>query len=238
MYRVLIPTDFSANAFRALRYGSRLFEGLRCTFYILHAYTPEIRNSRFLAPGSFDANGSCPGRERATLGLHKALVQIRSESQQAEHHYKTLLSFNLLSEEIKQQAADLDIDLILMSATGASDRDTLFMGSNGVRLVQTITRFPILLLPPEFTGKNQLTAILTTNLQRVCLPSDLRALAKNLQFVFGGNAEQLRVLPNNTRGSLIRFLQQPVIERDDFDSKEPLLLLPEISPKPQALSFN
>ena len=36
MKNILIPTDFSDNAWNALKYGMELYHKTRCTFYIVH----------------------------------------------------------------------------------------------------------------------------------------------------------------------------------------------------------
>src|SRR5690606_15935768 len=39
MQNILVPTDFSENAFNALTYGLTFFKKTRCTFYLLHVDT-------------------------------------------------------------------------------------------------------------------------------------------------------------------------------------------------------
>ncbi len=41
MRKVVVPTDFSENAFNALKYACQLFKYTRSDFYILHAYADE-----------------------------------------------------------------------------------------------------------------------------------------------------------------------------------------------------
>src|SRR5690606_15932551 len=36
MKNILVPTDFSENAFNALKYGLELFQEQKCTIYLLH----------------------------------------------------------------------------------------------------------------------------------------------------------------------------------------------------------
>lgn len=44
MKRILLPTDFSDNAFNALSYAMQLFEKEKCEFTLLHTYTPVTYN--------------------------------------------------------------------------------------------------------------------------------------------------------------------------------------------------
>jgi len=49
MKHILIPTDFSSNAWNAIQYALKLFKNEECTFYLLNTYTPAIASSRFMA---------------------------------------------------------------------------------------------------------------------------------------------------------------------------------------------
>ena len=42
MKKILIPTDFSDNAYGALAYAAQLYAEEDCTFFLLHSYTPAI----------------------------------------------------------------------------------------------------------------------------------------------------------------------------------------------------
>lgn len=50
MKRILIPTDFSENAWNAISYAMQLFSNQTCEFFLLNTYTPVIPSSRFMAP--------------------------------------------------------------------------------------------------------------------------------------------------------------------------------------------
>lgn len=42
MIRVLIPTDFSENAFHAIRYGMELLKYQKCEFLIVNCYADDV----------------------------------------------------------------------------------------------------------------------------------------------------------------------------------------------------
>ncbi|HER39641.1 MAG TPA: universal stress protein, partial [Salinimicrobium catena] len=45
MRKIIIPTDFSENAFNALKFAAELFKYERSDFFILHAYADEVYNT-------------------------------------------------------------------------------------------------------------------------------------------------------------------------------------------------
>ena len=73
MQNILVPTDFSNDAYNALYFASKLFKNKACNFYLLNAYdesTPLI--SRNIDSGNVE---------------HKGLLeQLKDESYEELHH--------------------------------------------------------------------------------------------------------------------------------------------------------
>ena len=53
MKKIILPTDFSENAFNAICYAVQLFKEETCTFYLVNTYTPAIYQTEYLlqSPG-------------------------------------------------------------------------------------------------------------------------------------------------------------------------------------------
>ena len=49
MKRILLPTDFSENAFNAIVYAVQLFKDEKCTFFLLNTYTPAAYHTGMMA---------------------------------------------------------------------------------------------------------------------------------------------------------------------------------------------
>ncbi len=47
MKNILLPTDFSDNAYNALRYAAELYKEEDCTFFLLNTYTPPIQHAKY-----------------------------------------------------------------------------------------------------------------------------------------------------------------------------------------------
>lgn len=113
MKRILVPTDFSENAWNALCYGMSLFKEEACTFYLLNTYTPAISSSRFMAAsmeGGLLTNSAHQCSER---GLDTVLERARSVYDNPLHEFKTISSFSLLVDEVVTTISNLDIDLLV-----------------------------------------------------------------------------------------------------------------------------
>ena len=48
MKKILLPTDFSDNAWNAIEYALKLFKDEVCTFYLLNTYTPAVYNIEYV----------------------------------------------------------------------------------------------------------------------------------------------------------------------------------------------
>jgi len=53
MKKIILPTDFSYNAYNAISYAMNLLKDEEATFYLLNTYTPAIYQTEYLlhSPG-------------------------------------------------------------------------------------------------------------------------------------------------------------------------------------------
>ena len=53
MKKIILPTDFSHNAYNAIEYALQLFKDVESTFYLLHTYTPAVYQPEYMlgSPG-------------------------------------------------------------------------------------------------------------------------------------------------------------------------------------------
>lgn len=150
MKRILIPTDFSNNAWNAIRYAMRLFQHKEVDFFLLNTYTPVIPSSRFMAPMVNGVRMEDAVRSSSENGLTNTIQKIQEEFNNPKHHFETISSFNLLADEVKDVVDNYEIDLIVTGTKGASGMDEVFMGSNTVRIIKSTKKCPILAIPQHF----------------------------------------------------------------------------------------
>ena len=149
MKNILIPTDFSDNAWNATRYAIELFQNEECVFHLLNTYTPEIASSRFIAASLNGEIGN--GADFCSKnGLEKVLEQIRNTYNFPKHQFKTISSFCILVDEINEVVQNNKIDLIITGTKGVSGVEGVFMGSNTVRIIKSIKDCPVLAVPQNF----------------------------------------------------------------------------------------
>ncbi|SDQ24178.1 universal stress protein [Flagellimonas zhangzhouensis] len=176
MQKILIPTDFSENAWNAIDYAMQLFRNKRCTFYLLNTYTPVIPSSRFMAKMIDGVSIVDAVRETSERGLQKTVQRIKTKYGNPNHRFETISSFNLLVEEVKDVVETFGIHLVITGTKGASGVDEVFMGSNTVRIIKTTKKCPILAIPYHFEYVTPTEIAFATDFNRFYTTSELEPL--------------------------------------------------------------
>ncbi len=176
MQKILIPTDFSTNAWNAIDYAMQLFRNTECTFYLLNTYTPVIPSSRFMAKMIDGVRIVDAVRDTSESGLRKTVSQIKAKYKNPKHTFETISSFNLLVEEVKDMVDCLGINLVVTGTKGASGIDEIFMGSNTVRIIKNVKKCPVLAIPQHFDYTTPTEIAFATDFNRFYTISELTPL--------------------------------------------------------------
>ncbi len=172
MLKILLPTDFSFNAWNAISYAVQLFKDQECKFYILHTYTPAFYRMDYLIGGpSFSAIPDV-GVDLSVEGLEKTLVDIQDQFPNPKHNYETVSAFNLLTDEVNDISRVKDIDLIVMGTQGATGAKEIFLGTNTVYVIRK-ARIPVLVIPHKFQFKE---------VKKILFPTDFWSKYKEDEF--------------------------------------------------------
>jgi len=175
MKNILIPTDFSKNAWNATKYALSLFADEECTFHLLNTYTPSIPYSRFMATTSNIGLEDSIIRS-SEKGLKKTLSLIKVAYKNPKHTFKTISSFRLLVDEVKELVEHKNIDLVVTGTKGASGLEEVFMGSNTVRILRTVHDCPVLAIPEHFYFETPSEIAFATDFNRFYTVSELQPL--------------------------------------------------------------
>src|SRR5690606_6559757 len=147
MKKILLPTDFSENAFNAIKYAVQLFQKEECIFYLLNTYTPVLYDSDYIlhSPASSLSLDELY-KLNSEKGLEKVRALITEQFPNALHQYELISSFSLLNEEIKEQVSSRNIDLIVMGTQGATGAVQILFGTHTVHAMRRAT-CPLLAIP-------------------------------------------------------------------------------------------
>ncbi len=146
--KILLPTDFSKNAYHAIQYAQQLYKDDHCYFYLLNVFsaTSNIFDSLLnMEPGS-------ELYETAKLYSENGLAKVydmitMSEFDNPKHRFETISMFNNTIEAIKYVVEKKDIELIIMGTKGETDADESFFGSIAVYVMEKVRNCPVIVVP-------------------------------------------------------------------------------------------
>lgn len=149
MKNILIPTDFSDNAYRAIVYAINLYKGEACTIHLLHTYTPAIYQSEYLlhSPGQLGLGDIY--RTESDTRLDELKEKLISKYENPNHEFVTHSAFSILMEAIDELVESKGIDLIVMGTQGATGAKEIFLGSSTVHTIKR-AKCPVLAVPFNF----------------------------------------------------------------------------------------
>lgn len=153
MKRILLPTDFSNNAWNAISYAAQLFKDEPCTFYLLHTYTPIIYHTEFVMLNPNDLEISHIVRETAEKSMEDTRQKLINTYPNKNHEVETIVSFNTLVNEIKDQMDKLSINYIVMGTKGATGATEILFGTNTVHVLNHI-KCPLIAVSEKYKAES------------------------------------------------------------------------------------
>ncbi|WP_291968063.1 universal stress protein [Maribacter sp.] len=163
MKNILIPTDFSDNAWNAILYGITFFKKTQCTFHIVHINAINTNSSGeaalYVSPDILEETILAEPKEK----LQHLLKRIEKLPLNAKHNFKVQAIYGFLINELKTLVINKKIDLIIMGTKGATGLKSVSIGSNTGNV---ITKVPcnVMAVPENACYEN---------IQEIGFPSDL-----------------------------------------------------------------
>tara|TARA_R110002050_G_scaffold300276_1_gene468439 strand:- start:7285 stop:8124 length:840 start_codon:yes stop_codon:yes gene_type:complete len=131
MKNILIPTDFSENAWNAIEYALRFFSKSTCNFYILHVNTSDVSTYHEDIPVFDDNTVSSVLKSSSKKRLQQTIKRIHKRAHlNSEHKFYPIMDNNYIINSIRKQVVEKKIDFIVMGTRGASGFNKLAIGSN------------------------------------------------------------------------------------------------------------
>lgn len=139
--KILVPTDFSENAFLAARYAAEIAKKHQYSLHVIHFYTA--------ISSGFEENELETERDQSPI--LKADITIKEWVQKLQVLYPNILiSYHndrgLLDEALPKEAKKKDYVAIAMGTTGASANKNIFWGSN-TALIVAKSPIPVIVIP-------------------------------------------------------------------------------------------
>ena len=146
--KILLPTDFSKNAWHAITYAIELYKNTFCDFYILNVFsaTSNVIDSLInKEPGSELYETA---RLQSEDGLSKVLDMLTLKNyDNPKHHFEIISKFNNPIEAIKNVVEEKDIEMIVMGTKGETESRTKVFGRVAIDVMEKARNCPVIVVP-------------------------------------------------------------------------------------------
>ncbi len=163
MKNILIPTDFSYNAWNALEYAATVFKQEPCQFFILNVYDMDYGNRATLTAEGIDNYQFEGNKEKSVLGLKEWMKKTEDMDLHKETAFHSISTLNDLLPAMQETVKDHAIDLVVMGTKGVSNYETKVYGSNAINTMEHMDDCPILSVPSHAE---------VNNIREIVLPTD------------------------------------------------------------------
>jgi len=175
MKNILLPTDFSENAYNAALYSIQLFNEETCNFILLN---------------SFDVNGYYPGslfiarpNQKTIQDIEASskeqlnLLQVQLEKLSSPGHKFELIFKNItLDKAVNDEISSRKIDVVIIGTQGETAARNVAFGSNTVNLMENVINCPVLAVPSHVTYTGIKEIVLPTGFKISYKPEELEHL--------------------------------------------------------------
>ncbi len=199
---VLIPTDFSSNAFNAVKYAFALFQNQECTFHIYHAYyivASAQGNPMFPVPDELEYRAARQERNQEMETLKKNIATL---SKNEKHQIIFDFEYGFLTDLIKEKVEKENINFVIMGTRGNTDDNKIAYGRNAIDVMEKVRNCPVMAIPSNVAFKA---------LTEIVFPTDFEA-----KFDLDEMATLKRIA--KTANASIRFLH--IGSENDLNGKQ------------------
>ena len=237
MKKILVPTDFSKNAYAALFYATKLFSDEALQITILHSFGEEV--------GKLTSRVDIGRSENIIEKLYRQsdedgqqlVHQITLDSSKVAHKFEVISTPATLSKTINKLVSTEGIDLVVMGSKGRTGAEDVLVGSTTVKITKSLEGCPLLIVPREVDYVIPTNIAFATDFNDFYQLSKLRPIVRlvrqynsNLHVVHVGAEEDLDVLQQQNlehyKNDLTEYdTEFHFIPKKENISKSPLLKL-------------
>ncbi len=176
--RILIPTDYSRNAYNAIKYAMELYKREFCEFIILHTYYHSgfAKDNLLIPEPSEKAHKAV--QENSETSMEKLKVQMGLYEKNDNHDFQFRSEFGPFYEVLKKTIEKEDIKLVIMGTRGETDDSGVILGSNAVNAMEEIRNCPVLAIPANILFKDPNEIVFPTSFKTHYKEKELETLVE------------------------------------------------------------
>ena len=218
MKKIIIPTDFSKNAFNALEYSVQLFRYEECEIYLLHAYAEEVFNAIEEINRELLEEKKNEVKLRVNKKLENQKKKILKLYPNPKHEFVTISAFGLLVDEVNDLAERENADMIITSTQGFSNDRKLTFGTNTLQIIKYV-QCPVLSIPVDYKFKDLKEILFPSNFmlpyqaRELKLVGDLaRAFASEVHLLYASRFPKETIRQKDNKQAIVNQLHDVKIK--------------------------
>lgn len=187
MKKILVPTDFSDFADKALQTAVNIAKKIKAEIFLVNVNEMSVAALPIAEYYYYDKEKEQSYLQMVNESLDKTLKKIASDMDLGDIPIYTFVESGLLVDAIEEVCKREKVDLIVMGTQGASGTKEMLIGSNTEKIARN-TPCPMLSIPNKTYDKFDKIVFPTT-----LRPDQLSAFKQlaNLQAIFGGQIQLL-----------------------------------------------
>ncbi|MBG6131837.1 nucleotide-binding universal stress UspA family protein [Aquimarina sp. EL_43] len=173
--KILLPTDFSKNAWNAILYAIELYKNETCDFYVLNVFNATgyaLESMMIPEPGERFYEEA---KEKSEKGLSKIEERLSFRDDNPNHKFFMISQFNNVLSAIKDTVEKKDIEMIVMGTKGTTNAGDLIYGSNTVLVMEKVRNCPVMAIPENTNYKEP---------KEIVFPTDYRTQIKRRELQY------------------------------------------------------
>lgn len=185
MKQILIPTDFSDNAWNTILYAIELYRNVPCEFYLLNTY--DLEPIQLISVVSSQRIGHLYEaiKMESEQGLKMTLEDIHNSKPGLHHTFKTISKKGSLVQNMNKLLEDSTFGMIIIGTKGTTGSKNLFLGSTTQKVVKNVSHCPILIIPDDSYFKEISAIAFATDFERMYHKAEIAPI---LEFAKSQNA--------------------------------------------------
>lgn len=226
MRKIVVPTDFSENAYNALRYACQIFKYEKSIIFIVHAYADEVY--KINADGQRSAMDE--QKEKVLINseqkLEKLFKDISQYAPNPQHTYKTLAAFGNLTDGINDLVNRENVDIVVMGTRGETNDRSITFGSNTLEVLKYV-HCPVLGIPESYSYHAPRKLLFPTNYLVPYKKRELKLLCEltgsfrsTVFLLYIDPIKKLSLRQEDNRALLVDSMQKSKLEFETSPEKE------------------
>lgn len=162
MRKIILPTDFSENAYNALRFACQLFKYEKSEIILLNTYADKVYTDENLLSKELIDELKAVTKTKAEMALNEISTKVHDEFCNPRHKVRYVAAFGDLVDEVNSLVNSENADLVIMGTRGATNDRKLGFGSNTL-LVLKYVQCPVLAIPENFSYQEPKNILFPSN---------------------------------------------------------------------------